>query len=235
MTRSGPIETAPSPSAITARLVSPGARPRLAGYDVRGDLARHYGVAELISLSLRGELFAEEPERRAMEVLLWCLSPITIAEAPAHAGSLARLVGAAPGAVIGTAALTLGEESRSLLEAHADALAWISAGATGAVPEPARARDDEEREAVRELFTLLGDVGFQRGGEHADALGWWPALFLSLHALGFEGAEAKAAVLVWARLPAAMGEAFLVKPGRFRKYPMNTPAFEYVEGADEGR
>ncbi|HEX6764634.1 MAG TPA: hypothetical protein VF103_04130, partial [Polyangiaceae bacterium] len=54
--RSGPLEKAPFPAQLTARVMTPGKNPRLHGYDVEGDLAAHYTTSELVLLSLTGEL-----------------------------------------------------------------------------------------------------------------------------------------------------------------------------------
>src|SRR5262245_62268100 len=97
----GPIEDNPWPSKLTARVVSPGPRPVLHGYDVQGDLAQHYGFGEVLLLALTGT--PPDAERgHDFDVALIFLAPISIAEAPVHAASLARLCRAAPSGLVGT-------------------------------------------------------------------------------------------------------------------------------------
>jgi hypothetical protein len=52
----GPLEDAPFPEKLNARVVTPGANPRVHGYDVEGDLAAHYTSSETMLLCLTGEL-----------------------------------------------------------------------------------------------------------------------------------------------------------------------------------
>jgi len=52
----GPLEKHSFPETLTARVVTPGAHPRLHGYDVEADLACHYDPTDILSLALTGEL-----------------------------------------------------------------------------------------------------------------------------------------------------------------------------------
>jgi len=69
----GPLEEASFPEQLSARVVTPGANPRLHGYDVEGDLARHYQPSDLLFLLLIGELPAA-PVSRAFSVALMFLA-----------------------------------------------------------------------------------------------------------------------------------------------------------------
>lgn len=102
------------PSTLTARVVSPGADPRIHGYAVESDLARHYRFSDVVFLSLTGELPTDE-QSRTFERALILLSPITIAEAPSHAASLSRVCDASHSAVIGTGAIALAEQARFIV------------------------------------------------------------------------------------------------------------------------
>ena len=132
---SGPLEETPFPEQLLGRVVTPGAAPRLHGYDVERDIAVHYGQAELVLLALTGEL----PDSRAavlFEVACAFLSPISVAHAPAHAAVLSRLCGTTTSATIGTAAIALGEEAR----AAAGALAGVDRAAHAATKLRVRER-----------------------------------------------------------------------------------------------
>lgn len=89
----GPLEVSSFPEQLTARLVTPGERPRIGGYDVESDLARHYAFSDLLFLSLTGEL-PDARESAVLGVALGFLAPVSIAHASTHGASLARLCGA---------------------------------------------------------------------------------------------------------------------------------------------
>ncbi|MFI5302192.1 MAG: hypothetical protein ACHREM_29225, partial [Polyangiales bacterium] len=54
--REGPVESQPWPTQLDAHVVTPGARPRMHGYDVEGELARSGSLAEIGLLATTGEL-----------------------------------------------------------------------------------------------------------------------------------------------------------------------------------
>lgn len=220
--RRGPIEETPWPERITARVVSPGGEPRIHGYDVQRDLAPRYGLVDTFFLAITGELPESEAEARAVEVALAFLAPATAAEAPAHAAGLARLCGAATSAVIGTGAIALAEEARFLLAQHGPLLEWLSGERRGAPPGVEAA--EEERQAVARLLVCLEAAP---GYLPPPGLGLLASLLAVLFAAGLRTPEQLEAAFVWARLPCVMAEALAVKPGRFRKYPMDLPAYRY--------
>ena len=80
----GPLDAAEWPEKLTARVVTAGARPRLHGYDVEADLARHYSFTEMVLLSLTGNLPTAQ-EARAFDVALQFAAPVSVQEAPTHA------------------------------------------------------------------------------------------------------------------------------------------------------
>src|SRR5205823_9083575 len=122
---------------------------RIHGYDVEDDLARNFSFAEVVLTTLVGEAPSREVGR-AFEIALTFLSPMSIGEAPAHAGSLARLCGARASGVLAVACLGLTEQSRALVDAHAELLSWL-AKPSGALPESARAQSDRDRQAASKL------------------------------------------------------------------------------------
>lgn len=112
-----PFSQNPWPSKLTARVVSPGADPRIHGYAVQDDLARHYRFSDVIYLSLTGEL-PTDAQSRMFEQVLIRLSPISVGEAPSHAASLARVCDGSNSAVIGTGAMALAEQARFVVSEH---------------------------------------------------------------------------------------------------------------------
>ncbi len=52
----GPVEDLKWATRLKANVVTPGSRPRIHGYDVRGELLEHLSLSELMLLTLTGEL-----------------------------------------------------------------------------------------------------------------------------------------------------------------------------------
>jgi hypothetical protein len=161
-----PIDEMDVPDRLPARVVAPGAAPRLHGYDLQADLATHYRFSEIAALALLGE--APSPAAgRVFEVALTFACSATIAEAPAHASALSRLCGARPSSVAAVAATALAEEARHRVLAHAPLLAWLDGGRAGAPPEepvedPATARLHGHLEALGHPIAA-GDRGLPLG------------------------------------------------------------------------
>jgi hypothetical protein len=227
-TFTGPLEETQFPEQLIARVVTPGAAPRLHGYDVERDIAAHYHMAELVLLSLTGEL----PNERAttlFEVGSAFLAPLSVAHAPTHAAVLSRLCGTATSAIIGAAAIALGEQARDLLEDHVDLLAWLTAP-TRALPARYRALDSADGAAVVRLIETLARRGLslpslQLGPTRA------AALLIVLYASGLEKREQLEAALVLSRMPVVLAEAFAEHAANFKEYPINLPRFDYQESS----
>ena len=101
----GPLESgAVFPARLTARVVTAGARPSVHGYDVEGDLARHYQASDLLFLTLMGEL-PSAAISRAFSVALMFLGPVSVAHASTHAAVVGRLCGTPTSSVFGVAAI----------------------------------------------------------------------------------------------------------------------------------
>lgn len=223
----GPFDEAPWPKKLPARVVTPGPRPRVHGYDVEGDLARHHRFTEVVLLSLLGEL-PTEPAARAFDVVLAFLAPLAVTEAPTHAAVLARICAGKTSSIVATGAIGLAELARSTLEEHAPLLAFLDGGATGAPPSSALAADDADRAATARLRTAIAETDLVVPGLELD-LGRLAAALATLHACGVRRAERLEVALTLARLATTTAEALAAKPAGFREYPLGLPPFRYVE------
>lgn len=220
----GPLETNSFPERLTARVVTPGARPRIHGYDVEGDLARHYQPADILFLSLVGEL-PTPTVSEALAATLVFLSPVSVAHASVHASVLARLCGATTSASLGVAAIGLAEQARTLVAEHASLLAWLDDGLLG-FPAPFRSTAPEDVEAVDRLRAALAARGVDVPGlDQSPTRAAAPLLVL--HALGLGRPEQLEAAIVSARFPAAVAEALSTKVVDFQNYPINLPRYAY--------
>ncbi len=227
--RAGPIDVELWPSTLSARVVEPGPAPRLHGYDVEADLARHYSFAEITLIALTGAA-PERARGRAFEIALAFLAPVPVSEAPGHAAGLARLIGADASGVISGAALGLAERARYLVAEHAELVAWLGAGG-GAFPQSASSDATDEIAAVARLRDALAETGLAFPIFEARPT-LLAALIGVLHGVGLTDAPRLEAALSFAALPATIAEAFAVKPLAFFTYPMDLPAFRYVEEPD---
>jgi hypothetical protein len=222
----GPVEATSLPHRLSARVTTPGAEPRLHGYDVEADLARYYGAMDLTLLALTGELPAP-PVTRAAEIAFSFLAPLSVAHAATHGAVLARLCGSTTSATIGVSALGLAEQARALLDRHDAFLAWLDAR-SGKLPSEYRSTSAAESASVERLRALLEatgiDVGWFSESPSRDA-----ALLGALHACGLRRRELLEAALVIARLPAVVAEAFAEKAANFSNYPSDLPAYRYED------
>lgn len=221
----GPLDDAEWPEKLTARVVSPGPVPRLHGYDVEGDLARHYSFAETVLLALTGKLPSDD-QARAFEVALQFAAPAPAQEAPTHAAILARMCVASTSQIEGAAAIALAEQARAVVAEHGQ---WIEMLARPFAEAPAeyRAKNDEERQSVERLRRALRGTVIVRALRHD--VGRTPAVLAALHACGVTTAELMECALVLARLPVVMAEALATPAGSYRDYPVHLPVIAYYE------
>jgi hypothetical protein len=224
--RAGPLDDVAWPEQLTARVVSPGARPAIHGYDVEGDLAPHYSLAETTLLALTGELPAAD-QACAFEIALQFLSPAPVHEAPTHAAVVARICNVTTSAIIGTAAIGLAEQARVAVAAHATWVHRLESAADGPVAEWAPLGDDE-RKSVRRLRDALRAAGVVLPALEGD-VGRIAALLATLHFAGLTRAEQLEAAFVLARLPAALAEALATPSHSFRDYPVDVPPIRYAD------
>lgn len=223
MPERGPVEAFAFPDRLRAHVVEPGPRPRVHGYDVQDDLARRYSFAELVLLSLRGEL-PDEETGRCFEAALCYSFPASVNEAPGHSALLARLCGATDASVHAVAGLALAEQAAFSVRAHERWLEWLDSP-NDPVPPGFEAPTEDEHRAVERLAVQCGG-----------AMPWpssvRPTLEAALLAVlygrcGLRSASSLVTVSIVARLSTVAAEAFSVRPASFREYPMELPRFVY--------
>ncbi len=221
-----PLDARTTPERLVARVVQPGPEPRLAGFGVEDDLARHYGFLEVAALLLRGEL-PDPAASAALSVALTFLSPATVAEGPGHLAVLSRICDARFPATLGLCATALSEEAGLVVREHAGWLAWLAAPPDGRGPAPAPflATDEDECTSVRRLREHVERTGLAVP-ELEPAPTRTAALLAILRACGLS-AEAMQTAWVLARLPAVVAEAAARQPLRVREYPMNLPRVRF--------
>ena len=225
MDEQGPIEDGEWAPALEAHVVDAGPPPRVHGYDVWNDLARNYGFAEVVLLSLRG-VAPTAAEGRAFDLALTLLAPASIAEAPAHTTALLRMMAAPPANTVGVGAMSLAQQAQALVEAHASWFAWL-ANPIGEPPNEFLARTPEDRTCVAAVRAVVDEdlsPVLARIEPTADAT----ALAL-LVACGVRSAHQVIGTIVLARLALVVAEADRHVVSGLRHYPIELPAFDYEE------
>lgn len=220
MTGEGPLERIAVPPVLTGRVVDPATRA-IHGYQAEEDLARHYRFIDVAFLALTGEL-PDEAASRALDIAMTFLAPVSVAEAPAHAAVLARVCAADLGATLAIAATALAEQARFIVDRHADWISWLEEQDTS-FPDGG-VIDEQERASCLRLAALLAEAGLTVPAV-AKANSRMCALLAVLHACGLRNSEQMAAVLVVARMPSVVAEAFATPLASFESYPMHLPPF----------
>jgi hypothetical protein len=223
--KQGTIESREWPSTVQARVISPGTDPTVQGYGLHGDLAKHYRFADIVLLSLTGEL---DPDAgAALDVVLRFACATSVAEAPTHAATLAKLCGSRVSGIVSIAATGLAEQSRAILDEHERVIPRLVIGSLNGMAKDYAARDEDERAAVDALRHALGSFG-----SRVPALGYDirldTAMIAVLLGCGLREREHLELAFTLARLPIACAEAFAAETGAFKQYAMNTPAFVYM-------
>jgi hypothetical protein len=222
----GPLETASFPNQLRARVVTPGAQPRIHGYDVESDLAHNYSPSAVAFLAVTGELPNPEVEA-ALDAILVFAAPVSVACAPTHAAVLAQLCGAPWKSVISVAAIGLAEQVRFMLDEHEEFLNWLRTP-SAEVPERYLATSDEEAATVERLRRELAYCRL-----HVPALvhrlAPAAAVIASLSRCGVTTRQALEVLLVWVRLPLVLAEASTQGIADLKNYPINLPQYVYEE------
>jgi hypothetical protein len=221
----GPVEELNWASRLQAHVVTPGSRPRIHGYDVRGDLLENTSLPGLIFLTLTGELPTPEV-LLAFEKALVFLAPVSIAEAPVHASVLAGLCGSNASGLTGVAAITLAQQAHWVITEHRELFASLAAGNT---PHESlfNPQSEEEQEETDLLVKALENAGL-KPPEVCRRLSPIAAALAVLHeCCNLTDPGLLEAVLVLTRIPCALAEGRAVQPGEFRSYPIDLPKFVY--------
>jgi len=222
----GPIESNAFPSQLLARVITPGHQPCVHGYDVHNDLALHYNLTELAYLALTGDL-PEPHVTLALNAALIICAPVSVAQAPTHAAVLSQLCGAEPSATLGVAAIALAEQARHTVAAHRSLLEWLN-DTSQPFPETFQATHRDDLDSLGSLKLALRPSRLEVPGLQSNPT-LLAAILLVLHACGLRGARQMESLLVWARLPLVLAEAFAESEANFKNYPINLPHFNYEE------
>lgn len=224
-----PLDRIGAKERLEAKVVDTRTEPRIHGYSVHDDLARHYSFGEVILLTITGEP-PTEAVGRAFEVVLTYMTPISIAEAPAHAARLGQAVNSSVSGIVSLAATALSEQARWLLDEHAGVLSWL-ADRSEDFPQQARADGPDQRRQVAALHAAVSDeLGDLAIFSNDPAL--WPALLGVLYACGLREPGHILLAIVQARLSTAVAEATAVVPGQLKDYPINIPPIRYTDERD---
>ncbi len=225
----GPLDEAPWPKKLAARVVEGGETTRVQGYALDTDLAANYTFSEIVLLSLAGEIPTAQ-KARAFEVACAFFSRTSAAESPIHAALLARVCNATTSAVTGVSAIALGEQARFDLARFEALLTWLAKPASDP-PAEFLAHNPSELRRTQALRTAL----LQRNAFLPEALAFDlepdAATVAVLHACGLVTLASIESVRVFARFPFVMAEALAAPPAKYKDYPVTLPPIRYEEEA----
>ncbi|MEO7109685.1 MAG: hypothetical protein ABI183_04520 [Polyangiaceae bacterium] len=223
----GPIEDQTWAQRLQSHVVTPEAAPRINGYDVENDLAKHYNFADTMMLCVLGDL-PSDANRRAIEIALQFAAPLSVAHAPTHAGMLTRLCGGTRSASFGAGALTLAEDARWLVEQHEPWLAWLK-NPEGAPPAQFVARNIEERASVTTLRNAIRRTGATVPALDLDAacVTKSAAILSVFWSCGAQTPAQLELLFVLARFACVGAEILATRPAQFRTYPIDLPPFRF--------
>jgi len=221
----GPVEELNWAAKLQAHVVTPGNRPRIHGYDVRGDLLNCTSFSGLILLTLTGELPAPDV-LLAFEKALFILATVSVAEAPVHASVLSGLCGSSSCGMTGVAAITLAQQAHWIVNEHMELFQSLAAKAIP--PEHLFSPQNEEEQADTELLVCALEKAGVKPPKACKGLKPISAALAVLHeCCGLTDPWLMEAVLVLARIPCTLAEGRAVQPGGFRSYPIDLPQFVY--------
>lgn len=221
----GPVEEQSWAGKLQAHVVTPGSRPRIHGYDVRGDLLENISLPGLILLTLTGEL-PESDILLAFEKVMIFLAPVSVAEAPVHASVLAGLCGSDTGGMTGVAAITLARQAGWIVAEHTELFKCLASGSNPPA-ELFQPRNIEEQEETKLLIEALENAGLRAPAAWRELSPVAAALTVLHELCHITDPGLLEVLLVLSRIPCSLAEGRSVKPGGFRNYPITVPQFIY--------
>lgn len=224
---SGPVEELRWTDTLKANVVTPGFRPRVHGYDVRGEMLGSFSFSGMIFLALTGEL-PSETVLAAFERVMLFTAPVSAAEAPVHASILAGLCGSGSSGLMGVSAITLAQRARWMVSKYGEILDAIEK--EGQIPSGFFSSvTPEEKEETALLLNSLVEAHVDFPASFADLDPVAASLAVLCFCCNLTDPWLLEAVLVMATFPCTLAEGKSVKPGDFRKYPIGLPEFKYTD------
>ncbi len=221
----GPVEDLKWAEKLQASVVTSGLRPKIHGYDVRGEMAGRASFSEVIFLSLTGEL-PNKTVLKTFDCAMCFLAPVSVAEAPVHAAVLSGLCGSGTGGITGVAAVTLAEKARWTVSHHMKLLSALS-DRTSALPEQYISENSAEKNETALLVNAAESAGSSVPETFRELKPVSAAIAVLFQCCGIAEPRILETLITIASLPCTLAEGMAVKPGNFRTYPIELPRFSY--------
>lgn len=215
-----PIDDVAWPERLVARAIdASGPDPRLHGYAILGDLARHHALSDTTFLALTGELPDVEASRK-FAVAMHAWAAVSVAEAAGHVAVLSRMCGGTATAATTAGILALGERARTVVSANAWLFEHLSKNPPVPQASSAPARDEAYARALAEVS---GSTRIEPWMSRDEA-----RLTLLVEA-GIREPDALAAAIVIAGTNGIVAETLRATPADLAEYPITLPPFHYTE------
>lgn len=200
---------------------------RVAGYSLVDDLAQHYSYADVLFLTLVGELPSAR-QRDTFDACLVAACALPVSTLAMHAAWLGRISAARGGALAGLTAVALAEEARTCAHKFELLFRWLTTP-DGEFPEICLEGSAESPAALRLLERLNPDVVRTIPVRLRKRIGLSIAIAICLHSVGISDPERWQLLLGHAPLPLLWTEASTLRPAGLRSYPLGALRFEYEE------
>ncbi len=220
----GALDETAWPDQLVARVIDAGDDDdRLHGYAVLADVARNHSYADLVYLSIVGQLPSALASAR-FHAAMCAAAPVGVQHASTHTAVLARLSGSTLASAMGAALIVAADHARQVVAEHAELSSWL---ASGAGPVPAAFQDPAAAAWVANLTAAIApDARIDLATLSRDA-----AMIALFHAAGVISAEQLEAAITTASITGIVGEALATGPQHLADYPVKLPPYRYVEDA----
>lgn len=210
---------------LEARVVDhSGADARIHGYQVIGDLARHFSYSEVLLLALTGRE-PDETRSELFRIAMIALSPIGVGSAPCHLGILAHIVSRSYVSSLAAAAIALAERAASCLAERRGLLERLRAKAAPEAEELGPVQRSVLDDDVLVLLSMHSQLARRPWFVNLDRL---TALIVVLYECGLEDDWKLESALFHAWSPCMMAEMGPRGNDPLESYPVNVPRFKYV-------
>jgi len=118
----------PCTESLEARVFNFESAPEIHGYSIHSDLVHHYSFAEILYLTIAGDLPSEK-QNRLFELAITLLIAAPVTQDTVHAGVLSRVYNNQVSDILSSVAPVCAERSRHTMSTYQEFIDWLSGDA----------------------------------------------------------------------------------------------------------